>query len=82
MVLDSDGAADAVVAADGPILVEGGGALMHVSHLLHSTYHEVMRSEIFQDGDLWQVKNGTYLDAGLIDALCLVYVVRVAVGGN
>lgn len=27
VVLDGDGAADAVVAADGPVLVEGGGAL-------------------------------------------------------
>lgn len=48
VVLDGDGAADAVVAADGPVLVEGGGAL----------------------------------DAGLVDALGLVDVVCVAVGGD
>lgn len=48
VVLDGDGAADAVVAADRPVLVEGGGAL----------------------------------DAGLVDALGLVDVVCVAVGGD
>lgn len=48
VVLNGNGAADAVVAADGPVLVECGGAL----------------------------------DAGLIDALRLVDVIRVAVGGD